>query len=136
MISELEKSAILVLYFLMRGILEAVCVSILMIKSSFLIPIIMIASTKAMKTATNVKMFTTRLDSSAWADTNSMVTIPMLRSPIMSNVRSTTMDDKPGAKPISSFSPKMYALANSPSRIGIKILTIEPRAVDQNVLLI
>ena len=134
-ISELAKSAILTVNFLTNGILDVIRVSSLMIISSFFMPMIMTASTAAIKTATAVNMFTTRLDSSAWADTRSILTMPMLNSPIRSKVRSTTIEDKPGAKPVSSFSPNMYALANSPSLIGIKVLTIEPMAVDQNVFL-
>jgi len=107
LISELAKSAILVVYFLTMGILEVVRVSSFMIKSSFFMPAIITASTAAMNTATAMNMFTAMLGKSAWADTNSMVTTPMLSSPIMSNVRSTTMEDKHGANPVSSFSPRV-----------------------------
>jgi len=107
LISELAKSAILVVYFLTMGILAVICVSSFMIRSSFFMPTIMTASTAAMNTATAMNMFTARLGKPAWVDTISMVTTPMLSSPIMSNVRSTTMEDKPGANPIPSFSPRV-----------------------------
>ena len=107
LISDLAKSAILVVYFLTKGILDVIRVSILMIRSSFFMPAIMTASTTAMNAATARKMFTARLDRSSWADTKSMVTTPMLSSPIRSNVRSTTMEDKPEANPVPSFSPRM-----------------------------
>jgi hypothetical protein len=64
-----------------------------------------------------------------------MVTMPMLSSPIRSNVRSTTMDEKPEANPVPSFSHRMWALTNSSSLIGTKVLTMEPTLVDQNVVL-
>ena len=107
LISELAKSAILVVYLFTKGILDVIRVSTLMIKSSFFMPTTMIASTMAMNKATAVKMFTTRLDKPAWVDTRNMETMPMLSSPIRSNVRSTTMEDKLGANPVASFSPRM-----------------------------
>ena len=107
LISELAKSVILVVYFLTKGILDVIRASIPMIKSSFLMPMIMTESTIAMKTATAVKIFTARLDSSAWVETSNMVTTPMLSSPIMSNVRSTTIEDRLDANPVPSFSPRV-----------------------------
>ena len=107
LINELAKSAILIVYFLTKGIFDVVRVSSLMIKSSFLIPIIMTTSTAAMNKATAVKTFTARLDRSACEDTDNIVTTPMLSRPIMSNVRSTTIDDKHGPNPVSSFSPRV-----------------------------
>ena len=91
----------------MRGSLDKVCVSNFMIKPSFFMPTIMTASIAVMNMATAMNMFTTRIERSAWAETSNMVIMPMLSSPIRSRVRSTTIEDKPGANPISSFSPKM-----------------------------
>lgn len=79
----------------------------LMMRSSFFMPTIMTASTVAMSSPTAVKMSPTMLDNPIWAETMNMVTIPMLSSPIRSNVRSTTMDEKPDANPVPSFSPRM-----------------------------
>jgi len=107
LISEPAKSAILVVYFLTKGILDVIRVNNFIIKSSFLMPTIMTASITAMNAATAVKMFTARLDRFAWVDTNNMVAMPMLSSPIRSKVRSTTMEDKPGANPVPSFSPRV-----------------------------
>jgi hypothetical protein len=97
LINELAKSAILVVCFLTRGILDVIPVASLMIRSSFLMPTIMTASITPMSTATAWKISTTMVDRPAWTETRNMVTTPMLRSPIRSKVRSTTMEEKPGA---------------------------------------
>ena len=107
LINELVNSAILWVYFLTKGVLHVIPVTNLMMRSSFFMPTIMTASTAAMSSPTAVKMSPTMLDNPIWAETMNMVTMPMLSSPIRSNVRSTTMDEKPEANPVPSFSPSM-----------------------------